>query len=128
MGTSSDNYWRKLLSFFVHSYGKLMEILGLKAPGNYSASIWINKIPICLWENLETLISMISGFWDVSRPLKPILSIFGDTRTPKPIQEKHRNILKQHYFYKSQNVEVQIVDKFGKDARQQIPTIRLIKS
>ena len=34
-----------------HSYGKFMKIIGLKAPGNYSASIWIYNFPICLWEN-----------------------------------------------------------------------------
>ena len=47
-------------------YGKFMEIISLKSPGNYSASIWINIFSICLGESLKTIISMISGFWDVS--------------------------------------------------------------
>ena len=54
------------LAFLSHVYGKFMEIISLKAPGNYFASIWINNFSICLWENPKTLMSMISGFPDVS--------------------------------------------------------------
>ena len=44
-----------------HGYCIFLEIIGLKAPGNYSASIWSYNFSICLWENPKTLISMISG-------------------------------------------------------------------
>ena len=40
-----------------------MEIIGLKAPGNYSATY---NLSLCLWESPQLLISMISGFLDVS--------------------------------------------------------------
>ena len=39
-----------------------MEQIGLKAPGNHSASCWINNLSILLLENLQTSIFMISGF------------------------------------------------------------------
>ena len=47
-------------------YTIFIEIINLKAPWNYSASFGTNNNLICLWENPKTLISMISGFWDVS--------------------------------------------------------------
>ena len=53
-----------------HLYGTCMEIISLKAPGNYSASFWSYHFSICLWENLKLLISMISALWDVSRAPK----------------------------------------------------------
>ena len=67
-----------------------MDKIRLKAPGNYSASVWYNNCSICLWENAKTLISMISGFWDVSLGNKTnyFLFVFGDTRTPKQIKNK----------------------------------------
>ena len=43
-------------------YGKFMEKMGLKAPGNYSASFWISNFSILLLENHQTSIFMISGF------------------------------------------------------------------
>ena len=39
-----------------------MEKIGLQAPGNYSASFWINNFSILLLENPQTSIFMISGF------------------------------------------------------------------
>ena len=51
-------FWAFVGSF----YGKIMEIIGSKAPGNYSASFWINNFSILLLENLQTSIFMISGF------------------------------------------------------------------
>ena len=50
--------WR-LLGYL---YGKLMEIIGLKAPGNYCASIWSNKFSISLLEKQEPDMFMISAF------------------------------------------------------------------
>ena len=75
-GPTTQNWWtwyavpENFRQFFWHSfgicYGNFIEIIDLKAPGNYSASICYNLFSICLWEKLKTLISMISGFWDVS--------------------------------------------------------------
>ena len=70
-----------------HLFGKLMDIISSKAPGNYSASIWFNNFSIRLWENLKLLISMISGFWTCPRLPKPIILIFIHTRIPKRNQE-----------------------------------------
>ena len=52
--------------FLGNCYGEFIELIHLKAPGNYSASIWTYNFLNCLWENPKTLISMISGFSDVS--------------------------------------------------------------
>ena len=51
-----------------------MEIIGLEGPGNDSASIWSYNFSICLQENLKLIISMISGFLDVS--LSPTTNYF----------------------------------------------------
>ena len=47
---------------FGHPYGKFMEKIGLKAPGNHSASFQINNFSILVLENFKTLMFMISGF------------------------------------------------------------------
>ena len=58
------------LAFFSYFHGTYVFIIGLKALGNYSASIWINEIPILLLENQRTFISMTSGFLDPPPSLK----------------------------------------------------------
>ena len=72
-----------------HFHGKHVQIIGLKAPGNYSASIWYNTFSICFWERQKTLTSMILDFLDVSRspPPKPTIFIFGDPKKPQTIQK-----------------------------------------
>ena len=52
--------------FLGHTYGKFTEIISLKAPGNYSAPFWSTRLSICSWENPKALISMLSGFLNVS--------------------------------------------------------------
>ena len=49
-------------SFSGNLYGRFMEKIGLKAPGNYSASSWTNNFSILLLENPQSPIFMISGF------------------------------------------------------------------
>ena len=54
----------------------------MKAPGNYSASICYNNFSNCLWGKPKLLISMISRFWDESRPpptKKTTIFMSGDT-------------------------------------------------
>ena len=46
--------------FLGQLYCKFMEIMGLKAPGSYSASIWSYNFSICLWEIPKTIMFMIS--------------------------------------------------------------------
>ena len=41
---------------------KYVEIIGLKAPGNYSDQLWFNEILVLLCEGPKRNISMISGF------------------------------------------------------------------
>ena len=53
---------------FGYFYGKLIQIIGLKAPGNYSHQFRSDNFSILLCEGPITLIFMISGFLDVSRP------------------------------------------------------------
>ena len=59
-----------------HLYGKLIEIIRLKTPGNYSVSTWINNFSICLCENPKPLISMISGFPSPPFPPQTCCSYF----------------------------------------------------
>ena len=80
-------------------YGKLIEKICFKAPGNYSASFWSYDFSICLWENPETLISMISGFSDVSPAPKTSYCIFGDLRTPQENQEISSEHFKNNVFF-----------------------------
>ena len=44
----------------------VMEVIGLTAPGDYSGPFWSCNFPIRLWEKPKLLISIISGFGDVS--------------------------------------------------------------
>ena len=60
------NIFEKCRPCLGNLYGDFMEKICLKAPGNYSAPIWSYKCSICLWEKPETLMSMISGFSNVS--------------------------------------------------------------
>ena len=50
-------------------YGKDVEILGLNAPGNYSASCWTNKILVLLCEEPKPNMFMISGYLTPGEPL-----------------------------------------------------------
>ena len=70
-----------------HLYGKYVEMIGLKAAGNYSATIWYFKISICLWEKVKLLTSMILGFLNPPPGPKTKYFILGDTRTPKTIKK-----------------------------------------
>ena len=64
-----------------------IEMIGLKAPGNYPGPFWSNRFSICLWENLKNLSSMISGFLNVSLSPKTNYFIFGDTRRRNKIKK-----------------------------------------
>ena len=50
-----------------HSYGEYYYIIGLKAPGNYSASFWSNKVPCFIMGKSNT--SKFHDFW-ISGPLE----------------------------------------------------------
>ena len=50
------------LHFLSHLDGQYVQTKGLKAPGNYSASFWYNKIMVLLCEGPKLPNSMISGF------------------------------------------------------------------
>ena len=43
---------------------------------------------------------MISGFLDVSIPLKPFIFIFGGSRIPKKIKRNHCLFVRKYYFHK----------------------------
>ena len=57
-----SNVWPDLRYF----HGKSVEMMSLTVLGNYSARFWFNRCSICLWENPNPFISMISAFPDVS--------------------------------------------------------------
>ena len=66
MGKSSKQILENVGPLLGHVYGKFMENMCLKAPGNYYGRVWSYNFSICLWESLKPQISMISGFMDVS--------------------------------------------------------------
>ena len=70
-----------------HFYSSLTDN-GLKSSENYSASVWCNKFPICLLENPQTRISMISGFLDVSP--SPQNQYYVSLETPRDLNESNK--------------------------------------
>ena len=74
-------------------WSELMEIIRLKALGNYSASFWSYNISICLWERPKLLSSMISGFPNVSLFSTPIIVIFGDLRIRQQKSKKNSQLI-----------------------------------
>ena len=50
-------------------YGQFIELISLKAPGNYCASIWTNQFLILLLEKPKPDIFMVSGFFGTCRNL-----------------------------------------------------------
>ena len=99
-----------------------MEIIGLKAPGNYSGSFWSYNFSICLWESPKTLISMISGLLDVSlSPNTNIIYLLRPRDTSRNLR-KYQIIFKHVVVGKFEIVEIQMFENYGKDGRQQIPT------
>ena len=75
-------------------YGKFMKKMCSKAPGNYSAPYWSYNFSICSWENLNLLISMISGFWDVSPSPKRQLYLSLETQYLKRYDKNPQSFLK----------------------------------
>ena len=55
-------YLGDFLDLLGHAYCKMMEKIGLKAPGSYYAPFWSYNFLICLCERLKLNIFMISGF------------------------------------------------------------------
>ena len=52
-----------------HFCRKYVEIIGLKAPGDYSDQFWSNKISVLLCEGAKPNISMFSGFLTPGGPI-----------------------------------------------------------
>ena len=77
-----------------------MQIIGLKAPANYSGPSWINNCPLCLWQNPKALIFLMSGLLDVSP--RPKTNILWDTRMLQKHQETSLEHFLKNYFHKSQ--------------------------
>ena len=59
----------RLLLFPGYFYGKYVEIISLKAPGNYLDRFWSNKIAVLLLERPTPNMFMISGFLTPGGPL-----------------------------------------------------------
>ena len=115
----------RFLSFF---YGDFLEIIGLKAPGNYSASIWSNIFSICLWESPKLFISMISAFLDVSRPPKTNYFYLWRHQDTQRKSKKSLEHFKDMIFVNLNISEIHIFDNFRKDGHRKMMKIRLIKS
>ena len=97
--------YRNMVGFLLGNlYGTFLEIIGLKAPGNYSASIWSYSFSICLWERLKTFISMISGFSDVSP--SPGINYFHLLRHQDTLTKSRRSqILSECYYFHIINIK-----------------------
>ena len=102
---------RQLLN---HSCNAFMEITCSKAPQNYSVSIWYFNFSICLWERQHPLISMISGFLNVSlapnNQLCLSLEIPGDLKESK----KHPQLFYLYFVVASQAFGNTCVEHSGK--------------
>ena len=67
---------KNMYSYFSdYQYAFDPQIISLKAPGNYSASSWSNKISVLLYEGPKPPNSVISGFVDPWEPLFVDLNI-----------------------------------------------------
>ena len=101
-----------------------MAKIGLKAPGNYSGPFLTYKFSICLWENPKLVLSIISGFWDVSPSPKTNYFIFGDTRIPNKVNKSSHfnNIM----FANFRTLELRNFEICRKDGQRVIPTTCLI--
>ena len=89
-----------------HLYGTYVERISLKAPGNYSASIWNNKILILFLENQQISFRWFWDFWTCLDPPKQIVFISGDTRIPNTNSEKNLEPFEHILFHKSQFLEL----------------------
>ena len=63
--TNGQTYLSDLLHLLDNLYSNFMEIIGLKALGNYSASFWSHTFSNLLCERPKPNTSMISGFSDL---------------------------------------------------------------
>ena len=89
IGLSSDNLGPCLWKMCLNNK--------LRAPGNYSASIWCNKISICLLT--ETLhFYDFEIFEPVTKPQNQLFAFFRDTRTPTTNQEKSKRTFGKIWF------------------------------
>ena len=78
-------------------YGNFMEIIGLKAPGNYSASFRSNNFRFAYVRDQKTNIVMISGFVDPGQPLFMDLNIPNYFKT----YTRNRNIVLKHIIFEN---------------------------
>ena len=115
------------MSVFKLFYGTFMERIGLKALGNYSASISINEFLISLWENPKN-----HDFYDfgIFEPItKPHNQLVLSCEAPGYLKQTKKNLgTFEHIFLKLGISEIQMFDNFRKDRRRQMMKIRLIKS
>ena len=98
-----------------------------KSSENYSASISIDKIPNLSLENPKLIMSMISGFLNLSPSPKTNYLSLGTPIHLREIKKKPEDFPK-YYFCKSQKWEIQHFYNFGKGKHRQMMKIRLIKS
>ena len=105
-------------------YSKFMEIVCLKAPGNYSASILTyNLLDLLMGETETPHFYDFAIFGRVPEHRTKTIFIFGDTRIPKTNQEKSRGIfLKNASSENIKMLETQHLADFGKDGHPQITT------
>ena len=68
-GNNEKQFMRFVFIFCFFFYGKYVEVIGLKAPGNDSVSFWSDKILVLLCEGPKPNMSMISGFLNPKEPL-----------------------------------------------------------
>ena len=82
---------RRFFRFIGDFYGQLMEKIGLKAPGNGSASFWSYNFSICLCERPKPNISRISGF------LRPVGALTHGCKYTKLLKTKSKTNRGTHF-------------------------------
>ena len=105
-----------------------MQKIGLNNAGNYSGPFWTYNFSICLLENPGNLISMNSGFSDVSPSPKANIIYLGRPPGYLNWSKKQSQIIskKQDFINLKNSTSKHIF--LWKDGHRSIPTIRRIAS
>ena len=124
-GENQGTNIRRFVLYFLFFDGNFMERIGLKAPYN-SASFWSYSSSICLWERPSLLISMISGFLNVSLSPKAIHFYLwrphDSSRNLRTIQDH----FDRYYVWKFQILRNPTVWNCWKNEHRQIPSFHLV--
>ena len=107
--------------------GKFKEMIGLKAPANYSAPFWTCNFSICLCLNPKLLLSVISELLDgPSRSITNYCYLWRHQDTSQNIKKQTLNVFA--FSVVPQFPECNLLTFFGKTGARKSPPNHLMKS